>query len=530
MQEPMLASKTTGYRFLDWVERVGNKLPDPVTLFFVGALLVLVGSEVAVALQWEITHPMTGEPVKPVSLLSSEGVQWVWLSLVTNFTSFHPLGVVLVAMIGIGIAERTGLIGVLLRGMVMLTPRQLLTPAVVFVGVNSSLATDAGYVVLPPLAAAVFARAGRSPLVGLAAVFAGVAAGFSANLLLTGLDPLLQGLTQEAAQLYDKDFHVRPDCNWYFMIVSTFILTLVGWGVTKWFVEGRFSKDDIKAQIAFAGLSGPDDADAHDGLKREEVKGLWWALFSVLLVGGGLLAMALIPGGPLHGTYFKAGKEVLVWPDTIVPLIFVLFLVPGIAYGIATKSLRNDRDAARMMGDTMSSMGMYIILAFFAAQFVAWFGKSNLGLLMALQGAIGLEALGLSDWQMIIAMIGLVAVLNLFLGSASAKWALISPVFVPMFMALGISPELTQVTYRVGDSCTNCIAPLNPYLVIILVYMQRYMPKAGLGSLISLMLPYAMVFLLVWTALLLLWVGLDIPLGPGREPLFLPEAGAALNE
>lgn len=522
MAEPALVKKSTGFRILDWVERVGNKLPDPVTLFFVGALLVLIGSELAVVFEWKLKHPVEDRIVEPVSLLSSEGMQWVWLTLVKNFTDFHPLGVVLVAMIGIGIAERTGLIGVLLRGMVMITPQKLLTPAVIFVGVNSSMATDAGYVVLPPLAAAMFARAGRSPLVGLAAVFAGVAAGFSANLLLTGLDPLLQGLTQAAAQLYDKDYVVRPDCNWFFMIASTFLMTFVGWGVTHWFVEGRFSKDDIRQQIANANLPGPEaTGPGGDSLSPIEKRGLIWAFMTVLLVGGGLLALALIPGAPLEGKYIKAGKEALVWPDVIVPMIFVLFIVPGIAYGVATRSLRNDREAARMMGDTMSSMGMYIVLAFFAAQFVAWFGKSNLGLLIAIQGADFLKSLGLADWLMLLALLLLVAVINMFIGSASSKWALISPVFVPMFMALGFSPELTQVTYRVGDSCTNAIAPMNPYLVIILVFMQKYVPKAGLGSLISLMLPYTIAFMLFWSALLLLWVGMDIPLGPGREPLFL---------
>jgi len=529
MPQSDFAKKTTGFRFLDWVERAGNKLPDPVTLFFLGAVLVLIGSEIAVAADWQIEHPVDKTMVQAKSLLSSEGMQWVWLHLVENFTGFHPLGVVLVAMIGIGIAERTGLIGVLLRGMVMLTPAQLLTPAVVFVGIMSSMATDAGYVVLPPLAAAVFARAGRSPLVGLAAVFAGVSAGFSANLLLTGLDPLLQGLTQEAAQLFDKDYHVTPDCNYYFMVASTFMMTFVGWGVTHWFVEGRYSKEDIDRQIAHSQLPGMDKeaTQEEDALTATEVKGLWWALLATVIVGGGLLALTLIPGAPLHGSYLKSGKEVAVWPDTLVPMIFVLFIVPGIMYGIATGSLRNDREAAHMMGDTMASMGMYIVLAFFAAQFVAWFKESNLGLLVALQGALGLNAMGLTDWQMIIAMILLVAILNLFLGSASAKWALISPVFVPMFFALGISPELTQATYRVGDSCTNAIAPLNPYLVIILVFMQKYMPKAGLGSLISLMLPYTIVFLIIWTIMLLVWVMLGLPLGPGDTALFIePAVGA----
>lgn len=393
-----------------------------------------------------------------------------------------------------------------------------------FVGVNSSIATDAGYVVLPPLAALVFAKVGRAPLVGLAAVFAGVASGFSANLLLTGLDPLLQGLTEESAQLLDPGASVRADCNYYFMVVSTFMATLVGWGVTKWIVEPRFSKQDIAEQISHAnlgGMIGESGSAGADYLTKPEIKGLLWALLTVVVAGAGAAALILIPGAPLHGEYPKGNGMAAVWPDVIVPLLFVLFLLPGIAYGVATGSVRSDRDTARMMGESMASMGMYIVLAFFAAQFVEWFKHSNLGLLIALEGASIISKMNLPPWAMLIALIGLVALLNLFLGSASAKWALISPVFVPMFMALGFSPELTQATYRVGDSCTNSIAPLNPYLVVILVFMQRFMPRAGLGSLVALMLPYAMILLVAWTTLLLIWVGLDLPLGPGREPLFI---------
>jgi aminobenzoyl-glutamate transport protein len=533
---PTLETKKTGFRFLDWVERIGNKLPDPVTLFFMGALLVLIGSEFAVRFDWTVQHPTQGTTERAKSLLSSEGMEWVWMNMIKNFTGFHPLGVVLVAMIGIGVAERTGLIGALLKGMVLITPQTLLTPAVIFVGINSSMATDAGYVVLPPLAAAVYAKAGRSPLVGLAAVFAGVASGFSANILLTGLDPLLQGLTEESAQLMDKNYHVRPDCNYYFMLASTFVMTFVGWGVTKWFVEKRFTKADVDQQLAEAnfGAASPASAGA-EGLTKEELKGLWAALVVTVLAGAGVMAMILIDGAPLHGTYPKPTAKnpdnaALVWPEVIVPILFVMFLLPGIAYGIAAKVIRSDRDVARMMGASMSSMGMYIVLAFFAAQFVEWFKQSNIGLMLAIEGVSLLKQFDLSPWQLVVAIIALVAVLNLFLGSASAKWALISPVFVPLFMGLGISPELTQAAYRVGDSCTNSIAPLNPYLVVILVFMQKYMPKAGLGSLVALMLPYAIIFLIAWTALLLLWVGLDIPLGPGKEPLFIEPIAVTRGE
>jgi aminobenzoyl-glutamate transport protein len=530
MTEPVHAARRpTGYRFLDAVERIGNALPDPVTLFVIGALLVLVGSHIAAWMEWAIKHPAEDRMVEARSLLSREGMQWLWLNMVHTFTSFHPLGVVLTAMLGIGVAERSGLIAACLKGMVLITPRSLLTPAVIFVGVNSSLATDAGYVVLPPLAALVFAKVGRAPLVGLAAVFAGVAGGFSANLLLTGLDPLLAGLTQQSAQLLDASYTMRPDCNWFFMIASTAMITFLGWGVTKWLVEPRFSRADIAEQIAHADL-GDGAANGGERLTPTERRGLWWAMATAVAAGAGVACLILIPGAPLHGTYPKPTaadplNQALVWPDTIVPLLFVLFLLPGIAYGVATRSIRSDRDVAVMMGQSMSTMGMYIVLAFVASQFVAWFDWTKLGFLIALKGASVLGT-DLPPGVVMIGFIGLVAVLNLFVGSASAKWALISPVFVPMCMAMGYSPELTQAAYRVGDSCTNCIAPLNPYLVVVLVFMQRFMPKAGLGSVVALMLPYSIAFFIAWTALLLLWTGLDLPLGPGREPLFIEPIGA----
>ncbi|MCA9283606.1 MAG: AbgT family transporter [Phycisphaerales bacterium] len=519
-----MATPRTGFRLLDWVERIGNRLPDPVTLFAAGALSILVGSHVAAMVGWQASY-VTRDGMREVaakSLLVGDGLRWVWTNAVENFTSFHPLGVVLVTMLGIGVAERSGLIGALLKRVVVITPTSLLAPSFVLVGIMSNMAADAGYVVLPPLAALIYAKVGRPPLAGMAAVFAGVAAGFSANLLPTSLDPLLQGLTQEAATILDRNYIVDVLCNYWFMIVSTIVLTAVGWFVTVRFVEPRFSKADIEEQVAsmHRELGDEVDADAHVPTKAE-TRGLWWAAIVVAIGFAGLLALVLVPGGALGGSYLKGGREVPTWPDVIVPAMFVLFLLPGIAYGIASGSIRSDRDVAQMMGKTMSTMGMYVVLAFFAGQFVAWFKESNLGTLIALAGVDLLKQFHLPPLLLIAGIILLVAVLNLFVGSASAKWALVSPVLVPLFMGLGIAPELTQAAYRVGDSATNAIAPLNPYLVVILVYMRQYLPKAGLGSLIALMLPYSIAFLIVWIVLLVGYVGLGVPLGPGDVPSFI---------
>jgi aminobenzoyl-glutamate transport protein len=544
---PELEFRRSGFRILDWIERVGNRLPDPVTLFFLGAILVLIGSEVAVKLGWKVTVPrqvavqqnlglfgggtaaatvQTDETVK--SLLTSEGARWIWKHVVKNFTGFAPLGVVLVGMIGIGIAERAGLVGSLLKGLVAITPQSLLTPALVFVGVQSSIAMDAGFIVLPPLAAAVFAQAGRAPIVGLAAVFAGVAAGFSANLLITGLDPVLQSFTQMAAEILDPNYRVDIRCNYYFMICSTILLTLTGWWTTHAFVEPRFSRRQIEEQVAAARQSESLPSEGDRSLTRLERRGLLAAALGLLVAGGAILAMILIPGAPLYGDYApdpvnRPDWKVTVWVDVIVPILFVLFLVPGVCYGIAAGTVRSDRDAAKMMGDTMASMGPYIVLAFFAGQFIAWFQESNLGRVLAYECIAVLQSLDLPQWLLVVGIILLSATLNMLVGSASAKWAMCSAVFVPVFMGVGISPELTQAAYRVGDSVTNTISPLNPYVVIILVFMRKYQPQAGIGSLISIMLPYTVVFTIFWTGLMLLWMLLDLPLGPGGAQLFLTQ-------
>lgn len=513
--------------FLDWIEWIGNKLPDPVTLFVIGAFAVLIASEVAARSGWSLENPGSGELETVKSLLSVEGQRWLWSNLVENFTSFPPLGVVLVGMIGIGLAEQSGLISALLKGIVLITPRSLVTPCVVFVGVMSSMALDAGYIVLPPLACAVFAKMGRSPLVGMAAVFSGVGAGFSANLVVTGLDPLLQSFTEQSARILLPDYQVDVRCNLYFMIVSTWMITFAGWATTKWFVEPRFSQaqiaDQLEAMRASEEVAATDQAAAEsDELTGAEWRGVLAAGVSLLVLGIWYLRMVFVDGGVLNGTIEpRPGWQVDVWVTVIVPLLFVTFLVPGLAYGIFAGTIKSDRDAAQMMSKTMSQMGSYIVLAFFAAQFIAWFTESNLGTLVALQGVRTLQQMNLDLWMLVVGAVVLAGTLNLFIGSASAKWALISTVFVPVFAGVGVSPELTQAAYRVGDSVTNIVAPLNPYIVIMLVFMQRYKPKAGIGSLISLMIPYAIVFGLCWILLLLVWMWTGAPLGPGHEMLFI---------
>ncbi|WP_026671814.1 AbgT family transporter [Alkalihalobacterium bogoriense] len=494
---------------LDVVERVGNKLPHPVTLFAIFALLVILFSALLSGISVE--HPTNeGEILEVNNLLSAEGIKYIFTSMVANFTGFAPLGTVLVTMLGIGIAERSGLISAGLRALVTSVPNQLITAALVFGGIMSSMAADAGYVVLTPLGAVLFAGLGRHPLAGLAAAFAGVSAGFSANLLLTSLDPLLGSLTQEAAAVYDPVYAEGMNfaMNYFFMIASVFVLTIVGTLVTEKIVEPRLGKYE-------GGVT-----ESVDGVSAIEKKGLLGALFAFLGTIA-ILSLLIVPEwGPLRGE----DGAIIQSPffSSLVPVILILFFVPGFVYGRITKSIKNDKDVADQLSDTMATMGAYIVLAFAAGQFVAYFTHTNLGIIMAVSGAEFLENTGFTGIPLILTFIVVAGFINLFIGSASAKWAIMAPVFVPMMMQLGYSPELTQLAYRIADSTTNVISPLMPYFAIVIAFAQKYDKKVGIGTLISTMIPYSIAFTIIWVIMLVAWMWLGIDLGPG-SPIYMPK-------
>ena len=485
---------------LDKIERAGNRLPHPASLFAIGLLIVILISQLAASLEWTINNPYT-DKLEARSLLSSTGLWWLLSHMVENFIRFPPLAIVLVGMLGIGMAERTGLLPALLRNLMLITPRQLLTPVTLLLGIMSSLGLDAGYVVLPPIAAAMYLAAGRSPLTGIATVFAGVSAGFSANLLITAVDPLLAGFTQAAASIIRPDYQVAVTANWWFMIASTVILMFAGWFVTAKWVE--------PAADSYV-ITEPAEEQAPIDREREK-RGLLHALLAILIVFGLIIAAILVPGGPLFGE----GKRFDRWIEVTVPILFLMFFIPGVVFGISSRTIKNDRDAAKIMGQTLSGLGPYIVLAFFAAQFIEAFKYSGLGEMLAISGGQYLASLNIISPALLTGFILLAMTANLFIGSASAKYAFLAPVFVPMLMQVGFSPELTQAAYRVGDSVTNIITPLNPYMVIILAQVQKYARGSGMGTLIAMMLPYALCFALVWTLLLTAWMVLDIPLGPG---------------
>jgi len=560
-------------RALGAVERIGNKLPDPAALFLILLIVVWVLSALLAPVEFAEIDPRSGKPIQINNQLTGASIAAFLSNMVTTFTGFHPLGVVLVALLGVGVAEHTGFINASLKGMLTFTPKMLLTPMLILVAVVSHTAADAGYVLVIPLGGVIFYAAGRHPLAGIAAAFAGVSGGFSANFVPSSIDPLLAGLTQSAAQVIDPARAVNPLSNWFFTAASCLLIMGVGWFLTDRVIEPRLVRE---AKV---------DGDAANMPKMEtlgapERRGLFAGL-ATLVAGVALLALVSAPAqSPMrsptgyrltaqsfqqlraagvpedvvkkaepmlnrdqpnqkafqdalkarlgeeanaaHGAAFLGSAETLApqltvanapLMQSIVPLIFLLFILPGIVYGYVAGTVKSHRDIIQGMSKTMSTMGYYIVLAFFASLFIAAFGQSNIGALLALKGANLLKAMALPGQVTIVGIILLTALVNLLIGSASAKWALLAPIFVPMLMQLGISPELSQAAYRVGDSTTNIITPLMPYFPLVVVFGQRYVKNTGIGTLVSIMLPYSVAFLITWTLFLLAYWMLGIPLG-----------------
>lgn len=495
---------------LNYIETIGNKLPHPATLFVILALLVVVMSWVAHLLDIQAIHPVDSSVIKAKNLLSSVGIRWIYTNIIKNFLAFPPLGNVLVIMFGIGIAEGSGLITAAIRALVINSPKQFITSAIIIAGILSHLASDAGYVVVIPLGAMIFYVLGRHPIAGLAAAFAGVSGGFGANFLIGSVDPILAGISTSAAQLIKPDLVVNPVVNFYFMFSSSILIIIIGTWVTEKIIEPRLGKY----------------TDAIENLTLEQLtpvekKGLRLAGISLLFTIA-ILALTIIPeqgifrhpetGAVLRSPFF----------DGIIIGVLIFFLIPGTIFGITVGKIKNDKDIIKFLTTTISGTAPYIVLVFFAAQFVYFFNYSNLGIILAIKGATSLKSLGLTGIPLVVAFVALSAFVNLFMGSASAKWAIMAPVFVPMFMLFDhpYHPALTQAAYRIGDSITNIITPMLPYFALIVTFAQKYDKKTGIGTLISTMLPYTLFFGLFWTLLLMVWMLLGIPIGPDG-PLYM---------
>jgi aminobenzoyl-glutamate transport protein len=493
---------------LDYIEIIGNKLPHPATLFALLAVIVAIVSLIGAAVGLTAIHPADGSTIYIKNLLNGDGLRWIYKNVVHNFVNFPPLGYVLAVMIGIGVAEGSGLFNTVIRALVLKAPTKLITGSVVLAGVLSHLASEAGYVILIPLGAMIFYALGRHPMAGLAAAFCGVSGGFGANFLIGSIDPVLAGLSQSAAQIIDPAMKINVAVNFYFMFVSAFMIVILGTLVTEKIVEPRLKKYEGDAE----------KLPVHD-ITPEEKKGLKWAGIW-LFIFAVAMAWTIIPenglfrnpetGTILHSPFF----------DGIITGILIFFFVPGLVYGIVTKSIRNDTDMMKHIIKSMGTMATYIVLVFFAAQFVYFFRYSNLGLILAIDGAEFLKSIGFTGITLIVAFVLLSAFINLFMGSASAKWAIMAPVFVPMFMLLDYHPALTQAAFRIGDSVTNLITPMMSYFALIVAFAQKYDEKYGIGTIISTMIPYTVVFLIFWTVLLVIWMLLGLPLGPDG-PLYL---------
>ena len=513
------AQKVSLYnRCLNGIERVGNALPNPIALFAIFALAIVVISAICAAVGVSATGMLIsgGElketTVTVVSLLTKDGLEYMFTKAVNNFTTYAPLGMVLVAMLGVGVAEQSGMIHALLKRAVLVTPAKLLTPMMVFLGVMSNVASDAGYVILIPLGAMVFRACGRHPIAGLAAAFAGVSGGFSANLVVGTLDPLLAGITQAAVSIIDPNYNVQVMGNYFFMCASTVLITVLGTIITDFVVEPRLE--------SFGGELLAEEDDALKTVTDEERKGLRAAGIAALIFVAVIVA-SLIP----ENSFFRNAEGAILgntpFVNSIVVLIALLFFIPGAAYGLAAGTFKNTNDVCNSMSKAMSSMGSFLALAFVSAQFINYFSYTKLGTIIALAGAEFFKSTNIGLIPLMVIFVLFSAFMNLFMGSASAKWNILAPVFVPMFMLLGYSPELCQLAYRIGDSCTNIITPMMTYYAVIIIFAQRYDKKAGIGTITATMLPYSICFLVCWTLFMIAWLTLGMPIGI-ETSLFYP--------
>jgi len=507
------AKKSILAKALDWIERVGNALPDPAILFLTLMLLVWVFSALLSGFDFGEVDPRTGDALRVQNLLTGARFADFLANMVRVFVTFAPLGIVLVAMLGVGVAEHSGYINVGLKKLLAFTPKTLLTPMLILVAIVSHTAADAGYVLVIPLGGVIFYAAGRHPLAGIAAAFAGVSGGFSANFVPSGIDPLLMSFTLEAARIYDPEIQLNPLNNIFFTGISSILIVLVGWFITDRIVEPRLKKIKVDGD--------EDELPKMETVSPRESRAFWFATGAMVLALVALVLWAIPADSALRGPDSVNPEEMSLVSFSaplmraIVPLIFIFFILPGVVYGYMSGVFKTSKDLINSQSKSMQSMSYYIVMAFFCALFIDAFSQSNIGILIALKGANLLRSMELPGQVTIVGIIFLSAFVNLLVGSASAKWALIAPIFVPMLMqdGINISPDLTQAAYRVGDSVSNIITPLLPYFPLVVVFAQRYVKNTGIGTLISMMLPYSVIFLFAWSAFLLIYWAIGIPLG-----------------
>ncbi|MBF4693066.1 AbgT family transporter [Fusibacter sp. Q10-2] len=492
-------------RIFKWVEVAGNKLPHPFTMFLWLIGIVVILSAILGTMGVTVIHPIKGEPVAIKSLLTTEGIRYVLLNLVKNFSGFAPLGLVLSMMLGIGLAEQSGLMDAFMKRFILGAPEKILILVVFLIGICGNIASDAAAVIVPGLAGAIFYGAKKNPIVGIIAGYAAANAGFTANLVIAGTDVLLASMTTESAKIINSGIEVSPLANYYFMFASTIVLAIVGTWITS------------KIVTKVAGEYIPEgDMIGHSEdltITESQKKGLRHAGVTTLIFWG-IVIIALIPASsPLRGE----GGSIISSPfiKGIVPFLLFWFIAIGVAFGKQVGTVKNSADIPKLMAKAIEGMSSYIVLVFVMAQFISFFNWTNMGLVLSISLTEMLKAAHFTGFGMVVAVIFITMFINLFIGSGSAKWALLAPVFVPMFMMLDYSPAFAQVAYRIGDSTTNAITPLSPYFAIALGFMQKYKKNIGVGNFFSLALPYVIGFGIVWILLLAVWFFLNLPLGPG---------------
>ena len=486
---------------LGTIERVGNALPHPFILFLYLVVILIALAAILAAVGVSAVNPTTGEEVEVKSLLTRDGMVWILGSLVSNFSGFAALGIVLVMQMAIGVTESSGLLTTAIRRAVLGVPTWALTATVLFIGINGSIASEASIIFIPPLAAAAFYAAGKHPLAGLIAGYAATNAGFTANVMITATDALLYGVTQEAAQMIDPSYTTTPANNWYFMIASCFVLTIVGTFVNDRIIEPRLGK--------FTGSEVDQARDATD-LEKKGLRnaGIFSVIFIVLILIGLIPSNGILRGddGSIINGPFVTG---------LVPFLLAYFVLVGVIYGVTVGTFKKFEDIPRVMAETLTSLTGYIVLVFVISQFIAIFNYTNLAMVIAVNAATFLDNIGLTGVPLILAILLVTTFVNFFMTSGTAKWYIFAPIFVPMFMMLGLTPEFAQVVYRIADSCTNPITPIYPYLPMVIGMAAKYDKKFGMGNVISMMIPYSFGFLIIWTIFVIAWMFLNLPLGPG---------------
>lgn len=497
-------------KVLDTVEKLGNKVPHPAIIFLILIVIVGVLSHIFYLMGQHVTFDainaetgaleLTTTHVK--SLLSGEGIRFMLTSIVSNLMSFQALGVTLVAMAGVGFAEEVGLIDAMIRKLVKVVPKSSLTAVLVLLGVMSSIASDAGYLVLIPLGAAVFYKVGRHPLAGLSAAFAGVSGGFGVNLVITPVDGMLTEILNDAVHIINPSYSVDLMANFYFSIASTILVVIVSTIINEKLIEPRLGTFQEKGMIANDEIT-------------DESKGLHWAFWGFTVVLAFILLITIPSGAPLRHPETDELIGSTPFMDSLIALILISFLIPGICFGKAVGKVKSSLDVVNPIIKVFSNLGGMIFLLLIISQFISYFNFTNLGTVWAVNSATIIEDMNLSSLALLLSFLALALILDFILVGAIPKFAILTPIFVPLLYQLGVAPEAVLAAYRVADSPVNIITPLMPYFALIVTFATKYQKKTGVGTIISMMLPHAVSLTITWIILFILYYVFQLPLGPG---------------